>query len=184
MKGVQGKKSRGQHSWQTKGLGTRSNTNKDQAETQSHTFLGADLKPPLPRRQGWSMPHPPSTSACTDTNNTEVTDWRGIKIRKRTVGIPSPQKSEGQAAGKLTWGLQGLRSSWLPGFSPPCTPDNGGNERESWIRGGCQQGTGLGDLGETVLENGDRGTFPSPHCLIQRSHSTTQHSGPPSLPFP
>lgn len=103
-------------------------------------------------------------------------------IRKINVGMPPPN-SGGQASnlrGKQleNWGLQGLRSSWLPGSSPPRTPDMGAMKGNHGSEVGISREQ-VGDLGE-----GDLGTFPSPHFLIRRSHSTIQHSGPPSHPFP
>lgn len=62
-----------------------------QAETLSQTFFGANISCPSPDDKAGSLtPSSTTTSACTDDNNTEVTDWLGIKIRKINVGVRSP----------------------------------------------------------------------------------------------
>lgn len=44
------------------------------------------MPPPLMTRLGLWLPH---HFSCTDSNNVEVTDWLGIKIRKINVRVPS-----------------------------------------------------------------------------------------------
>lgn len=48
------------------------------------------MSPPMMTRLGLWPPFSPTTSACIDNNNIEVTDWLGIKIRKINVGVPPP----------------------------------------------------------------------------------------------
>lgn len=61
-----------------------------------------------------------------------------------------PQNLGGGQASNLrgkqleNWGAPGSEVSLAPRVQPSTHPRYGGNERESWIRGGCQQGTGLG----------------------------------------
>lgn len=138
-------------------------------------------------RLGLWPPHPPSTSACTDANNIEVTDWLGITIRKINVGVPAP-KSGGQASnlrGKQleNWGLQGLRSSWLPGFSPPRPPDMGAVKGNHGSEVGVSKeqgwGPGRGGTGRWGLGNLPRSPLLNPKIS---QHHTALWSPIPPLP--
>lgn len=76
------------------------------------------------------------------------------------------------------WGLQGLRSSWLPGFSPPRTPDMGAMKGNHGSEVGIsrEQGWGPG--------RGGPGNLPQSPLLNQKisQHHTALWSPIPPLP--
>ena len=96
---------------------------------------------------------------------------------------PSIQ-SEGQAAGKLGLGAPGFEVFLAPRVIPPCTPDLGVMKSNHGSEVGISREQDWETWERRCWEVGAREPSPSPHHFIHRSHSTLQHSGPPSHPSP